>query len=151
MRRRRDRHEPDDDIGVQLDRPDPVRGRYPRGPGGWHYGGLGYRPEPAGGREGVPRRPPKNYQRSSTRVREDVCEALTQDGFVDATDIEVDVERGVVFLRGFVTDRASKRRAETVAERVLGVEDVMNELRLPRPRPEDKPKTVGRSNGEQRR
>lgn len=75
-------------------------------------------------------RGPKGYTRSDERVREDVCERLTFDPRVDASDIEVDVQEGEVILRGFVADRAAKRAAGRDAESVPGVVDVRNELRL---------------------
>lgn len=119
--------------GVLRDRPDPRRARRPHGPVGWAYGGLGYEPEPPGGFSGVA---PRGYRRSDRRVLEDVCDELTDDDRLDASDIEVSVEDGVVVLRGTVTDRVAKRRAEDIADRVRGVEDVVNELRLARARPE---------------
>ena len=80
--------------------------------------------------EGFRGRGPRGYRRSSERIREDVCEALTDEGTVDATDIEVDVADGIVTLRGIVSDRRQKRRAEDVAERAGGVRDVRNQLEI---------------------
>jgi hypothetical protein len=77
---------------------------------------------------------PKNYQRSDQRIREDVCEALTLDGAIDASDIEVVVEDAEVTLNGTVPDRATKKMAERCAEHVSGVRDVHNRLVV---RPED--------------
>ena len=77
---------------------------------------------------------PKNYRRSDERIREDVCERLTLDDSVDATEIEVDVREGIVMLSGFVEDRRTKRRAEDVAESVNGVSDVQNQIRIARER-----------------
>ncbi|HUJ13883.1 MAG TPA: BON domain-containing protein [Thermoanaerobaculia bacterium] len=77
---------------------------------------------------------PKNYRRSDERIREDVCERLTDDHYIDATDIEVNVNGGVVTLSGSVDDRMAKRRAEDVAESVRGVEDVQNQIRVARER-----------------
>jgi len=74
-------------------------------------------------------RGPRHYRRSDERIREDVCERLTQDGYLDASDIEVDVRDAEVILRGSVDSRRSKRRAEDMAEDVFGVRDVRNELR----------------------
>ncbi len=73
---------------------------------------------------------PKGYQRSDSRVLEDVCEALFFDGDVDACEIEVRVKDGEVSLAGTVSDRRQKRRAEDVVERVAGVKDVHNALRV---------------------
>lgn len=73
---------------------------------------------------------PVGYRRSDERIREDVCEFLTQDGLVDASNIEVAVEQGEVTLEGSVDSRAQKRRAEDLCEVVRGVVDVHNRLRL---------------------
>lgn len=75
---------------------------------------------------------PKGYKRSDERIREEVCEAIARQGYVDASDVEVKVEKGVVILSGTVRDRAEKRALEQIAEEVYGVEDVQNEIRLPR-------------------
>jgi hypothetical protein len=74
-------------------------------------------------------RGPKGYRRSDDRIREDVCEALTFDPFVDATEIEVMVAEGAVTLSGSVNDRNQKRRAEETVENVSGVRDVHNNVR----------------------
>jgi hypothetical protein len=73
---------------------------------------------------------PINYQRSDERIREDVCEALTDNEYVDASRIEVNVADGEVNLTGRVSDRRTKRLAEDCAERVSGVRDVHNHLRI---------------------
>jgi len=77
---------------------------------------------------------PKNYRRSDDRIREDVCERLTDDHYVDATGIEVNVQNGIVTLSGSVDDRMTKRRAEDVAESVRGVTDIQNQIRVTRER-----------------
>jgi hypothetical protein len=75
-------------------------------------------------------RGPRGYQRTDDRVREDVCERLTQDPWVDASDVEVTVRAGEVTLAGTVRDRGDKRHAEDLAERVSGVREVRNNLRV---------------------
>src|SRR6266498_1193605 len=75
-------------------------------------------------------RGPRGYRRSDERIREDVNERLTDDWRVDASDIEVSVDNGLVTLAGSVGSRAEKRRAEDVAESVSGVMDVSNQLRV---------------------
>ena len=77
-------------------------------------------------------RGPKNYQRSDDRIQEEICDCMTDDARLDASDIEVQVSSGVVTLIGTVTSRDQKRRAEDVAERVSGVKDVTNQLRVSR-------------------
>jgi osmotically-inducible protein OsmY len=77
-------------------------------------------------------RGPKNYQRSDERIREEVCERLTMDHDVDASDIEVTVTDAVVMLNGNVDGRHAKRIAEDISESVRGVKDVQNNLRVNR-------------------
>ncbi|MBE1529493.1 hypothetical protein GGC65_003949 [Sphingopyxis sp. OAS728] len=74
-------------------------------------------------------RGPKNYTRADERIREDVNDRLTEDIWVDASEIEVSVLNGEVTLAGTVEDRRSKRRAEDCAEDVVGVRHVQNNLR----------------------
>ena len=77
-------------------------------------------------------RGPKNYHRSDERIREDVCERLTYDERVDASDIEVDVREGIVRLSGTVDDRYAKRLAGDIAESVRGARDIENQIRVRR-------------------
>jgi BON domain-containing protein len=80
-------------------------------------------------------RGPRGYTRSDERIREDVCDRLAQHGYVDASDIDVRVSDGEVTLEGGVRERQEKRIAEDVAERVAGVRDVHNLLRVNREGP----------------
>lgn len=73
---------------------------------------------------------PAGYQRSDERIRELVCESLTDDDEIDASDIEVTVSGGEVTLSGMVDDRRIKRAAEDCAYSVSGVRDVQNRLRV---------------------
>lgn len=75
-------------------------------------------------------RGPKGYKRSDQQIIEDACQRLERDGDVDASEIEVTAEDGVIRLRGTVSDRRTKRRAEDCVESVYGARDVMNELRV---------------------
>ena len=83
----------------------------------------------AGGMEG---RGPKRYTRSDARIEEDVNESLTRDPELDASDIEVRVNSGVVELTGTVSDRWSKRRAYDDVEDCPGVRDVNSRLKVSR-------------------
>lgn len=76
---------------------------------------------------------PVGFQRSDERIRERVCEALTDDGEVDASRIEVSVKGGEVALTGAIEDRRMKRLAEDCVEAVPGVKDVHNQLRIGEP------------------
>ena len=71
---------------------------------------------------------PRGYRRSDQRLYEDVNERLYDDHLLDATDIEVKVEDGVVILSGEEENRFGKRRAEEIAESVPGVTNVENRL-----------------------
>jgi len=73
---------------------------------------------------------PKNYKRADHRIHEDVCDRLTDDDLVDASEIEVTVQNAEVLLTGFVTTREQKRRAEDIAESIAGVNNVENRLRV---------------------
>lgn len=75
-------------------------------------------------------RGPKGYTRSDSRIQEDVSDRLTDDGALDASDIEVSVANGEVQLSGFVDSKWAKRRAEDCAEDVSGVTNVQNNIRL---------------------
>lgn len=75
-------------------------------------------------------RGPRGYQRSDERIREDVSDRLSDDGMVDASDIEVSVRGGEVTLSGTVSSRDQKRRAEDIAEAVSAVTNVQNNLRV---------------------
>lgn len=71
---------------------------------------------------------PKNYKRSDERIFEDVCEILMANSFVDASNIAVKVEGGVVYLTGIVDSREMKKLAEDVVDNLPGVMDIRNEL-----------------------
>lgn len=75
-------------------------------------------------------RGPRGYTRSDERIREDVNDRLTDDGWLDASDIEVQVSSGEVTLTGQVSSREEKRRAEDIVEQISGVKNVQNSLRV---------------------
>lgn len=71
---------------------------------------------------------PVGFFFSDERVRENVCEILTRDPLIDASEIEVEVRDGCVLLRGKVNSRRTKRLAELSIENLPGVRDIMNLL-----------------------
>lgn len=75
-------------------------------------------------------RGPKGYRRSDERIKEDVNDRLSDDYYLDASDVEVAVENMEVTLTGTVRRRSDKRRAEDLAESVSGVTNVENRLRV---------------------
>jgi hypothetical protein len=91
-------------------------------------GGFGGAESPQRG--GYAGRGPKGYTRTDDRIREEVCERLSRDDDVDASEIEVRVLNGEVTLEGMVQTRSMKHQAEDLAEDVSGVTDVNNQLRV---------------------
>jgi hypothetical protein len=81
-------------------------------------------------RESFYGRGPKGWQRSDDRLREEICERLTADPHVDASEITVNVREGEVTLEGSVENRGMKRAAEDAADGVLGLRQVHNRLRI---------------------
>lgn len=73
---------------------------------------------------------PKGYTRSDERIRDDVNDHLTADHYVDATHIDVVVASCECTLNGTVATRDQKRRAEDIAEAIMGVKHVQNNLRI---------------------
>ena len=73
---------------------------------------------------------PKGYNRSDDRIHDDICEVLTQHGEIDASDIEVKVQSGVVTLTGTVDARMTKRLAHESIERLSGVKEIINRLKV---------------------
>lgn len=73
---------------------------------------------------------PKNYHRSEARIREDIYDRLSDDDWLDASDIEVQVQADDVILTGTVHSREDKRRAEDIVESVYGVQNVENRIRV---------------------
>jgi len=75
-------------------------------------------------------RGPKGYTRSDDRIKEDICDRLTDDASIDASEIEVKVSNAEVTLTGTVDSREAKHRAEDCAETIPGVKNVQNNLRV---------------------
>jgi len=73
---------------------------------------------------------PKNYNRSSDRIKEDVSDRLSDAWDIDASDIDVEINGNEVILSGTVPSKQQKRRAEDIAESVSGVTNVQNNLRV---------------------
>ncbi|MBV9828249.1 MAG: BON domain-containing protein [Alphaproteobacteria bacterium] len=71
---------------------------------------------------------PRGYARSPARIHEDICDRLTENPFVDASNIEVQVTGGEVLLRGTVDNAAALQQANEIARETAGVTAVLNEL-----------------------
>lgn len=73
---------------------------------------------------------PKNYKRSDERINEDLCERLTQDRDIDASELEVRIAEGTATLEGTVPQRWMKHRAEDIADGCAGVRNVENRVKV---------------------
>jgi hypothetical protein len=78
-------------------------------------------------------RGPKGYTRSDERLLERICERLTDDPRIDASDIEVEVKDQIASLRGCVDDRRTKYAVEELVD-ACGVRGIDNQLRVNRQR-----------------
>ena len=67
---------------------------------------------------------------AQTNALKKINDRLTDHSYLDASDIEVDVQNGEVSLTGFVNSRNDKRMAEDIVEDVSGVKNVENRLRV---------------------
>jgi hypothetical protein len=76
---------------------------------------------------------PKGWARSDQQIYEAVCERLTHDRLIDARGMAVEVEEGVVTLRGLARAAADPRHAAELARDVAGVRDVRLELTVAAP------------------
>ena len=90
---------------------------------------AGHPPPTPGPHEG---KGPRGYRRSDERIREDACERIARQRWIDARDVEVDVHDGEITLSGTVARREDKRALERLVENIAGVHDVHNRLSLER-------------------
>ena len=106
--------------------PDPASFDRPReceGLGGRHR--MAYAPDRDGPHRG---RGPRNYRRPDDAIVDEANRALTHESHVDASEIDVRCDAGVLILEGHVEDRSAKRRAEDTVHDIDGVVDVQNRL-----------------------
>jgi hypothetical protein len=76
-------------------------------------------------------RGPGGWRASDARLRERVCERLMEDDLLDARDIAVEAQDGVVTLRGEVGQPGDVRRAEDLARATAPGAEVRNALTAP--------------------
>ena len=126
-------------------------------PGLQHYGestsyGRGAYNERSGagsygqGTQGFRGRGPKGYARSDERLREDLCEKLTDDPYIDASEIDLTVSSGTVTIEGDVESRWMKHRIEDLVDSCQGVKTIENKLRVAGLRSDDESRSASRSN-----
>jgi hypothetical protein len=68
--------------------------------------------------------------RSAEVLIGDICDRLSEDDLLDASDVLVSVSDAEVILEGTVADRRAKLRAENIARSVSGVREVHNQLEV---------------------
>jgi hypothetical protein len=78
---------------------------------------------------------PSGYKRSDERISDEAHERLTDDTWLDASNIGVSVSGGEITLSGTVESREAKHRAEHLVEDLSGVTHVQNNLRLAKGNP----------------
>jgi osmotically-inducible protein OsmY len=78
-------------------------------------------------------RGPKGYERSDERLREIICERLTDDPWIDASDVTIEVANKTVKLSGTVNNRQTKYEIEELIERTTNVREIDNQLKVQAP------------------
>jgi hypothetical protein len=73
-------------------------------------------------------RGPKGYKRTDDLLKEIICEQLTDDPFIDARDVSVEIENSEVTLHGSVPERRQKYAIEDLVADVAGVNEIHNHL-----------------------
>lgn len=73
---------------------------------------------------------PKGDKRPDEQISDEAHQRLTDDPWVDASNISVSVSGGEVTLSGTVENREAKHRAERIVEDLSGVNHVQNNLRV---------------------
>lgn len=77
--------------------------------------------------------------KSDSEIERDVKEELSWNPDLDATDIAVAVQQGVVTLTGFVRSYPDKVEAEAAAKRVSGVVAIANDIEVRMPNVDERP------------
>jgi len=73
---------------------------------------------------------PKGYERSDDRLKELICEHLTEHHDIDASEVSVEVNKGEVTLSGQVCDRNTRHQIENLVDACGGVKEIHNNLRV---------------------
>ena len=103
------------------------------GNGGSIEGGSYWRPEPGAERRSFRGQGPKGYARSDERLKEMICEKLTDDDHIDASEITVEVSNWML-RSGSV--RSPDEPGRGTVERCGGRKDIHNQLRIEREEPQ---------------
>jgi osmotically-inducible protein OsmY len=85
------------------------------------------------GKESFRGRGPRNYRPTDDRIRERLCESLTDHAEIDAAQLELEVECGIVKLHGKVRDELMKDRLIAAIQDVYGVVGIVDRVELIEP------------------
>jgi osmotically-inducible protein OsmY len=77
--------------------------------------------------------------KSDSEIERDVKDELNWNPDIDATDIAVKAQSGVVTLAGFAKSYTDKYEAEAAAKRVIGVKGVANDIEVRLPAIDERP------------
>jgi hypothetical protein len=75
----------------------------------------------------------QGIQRSNERIYDEASEGIIRHGHVDASGVNVRVERGEVTLEGTVSSHREKRMAEEDVNSLPGIKNVHNRLQVSHP------------------
>lgn len=64
------------------------------------------------------------------RIKEAVCERLSEDPSIDVSEVSVDVKDGCVTFQGTVPERRMRHTIEDLADSCWGVKEVENQVRV---------------------
>jgi osmotically-inducible protein OsmY len=78
------------------------------------------------------RRGPKGFRRSDERILDDIATRLMARDDVDSSEVTLAVKDARVKLEGTVPERWMRFAIDDIAESVMGVEDVENNVRVQR-------------------
>jgi osmotically-inducible protein OsmY len=75
---------------------------------------------------------PKGFRRSDERIQDDIATRLMSRDDIDSSEVSLEVKDARVKLEGTVPERWMRFAIDDVAESVMGVEDVENNVRVRR-------------------
>jgi len=73
----------------------------------------------------------KKETRDDEEMREEILEILFQNPVLEPSEIDVEVENGIVTLKGSVPNKLGIFEAESSLEEVSGVKEIINLLKSP--------------------
>ena len=74
-----------------------------------------------------------DYKPSDERIEREMNDHMAEHSYIDTTEIVVSVKNGEITLDGSVPDNEQKNYAEEVAQKVSGVKNVHNQLKIKKP------------------